>query len=90
MCADVHIDYRSRLTSKVYFYCSFFLFLSFFSFCLQQYATMDNSSLIPYYNTQSELKVLTFGEIMYYQSNSLTTRAIGLCPSFLFFILGSV
>jgi hypothetical protein len=27
---------------------------------------MDNSSLIQYYNTQSELKVLTFGEIMYY------------------------
>ena len=50
---------------------------------------MDNSSLIPYYNTQSELTVLTFGEIMYYQSNSLTTRDIGLCPSFLFFILGS-
>jgi hypothetical protein len=25
---------------------------------LQQYATMDNSSLIPYNNTQSELKVL--------------------------------
>ena len=57
------VPYRSRLTSKVYFYCSFFLF---FSFCLQQYATLDNSSLIPYYNTQSELKVLTFGEIMYY------------------------
>ena len=75
MCADVYIVYRSRLTSKVYFYCSFFLFFSFFSFCLQQYATMDNSSLIPYYNTQSELKVLTFGEIMYYQSNNLTTRA---------------
>jgi hypothetical protein len=35
-------------------------------FCLQQYAIMDNSSLIQYYNTQSELKVLTFGEIMYY------------------------
>ena len=85
MCADVYIVYRSRLTSKVYFYCSFFLFLSFFSFCLQQYATMDNSSLIPYYNTQNELKVLTFEEIMYYQSNNLTTRAIGLCPSFLFF-----
>ena len=67
----------------------FFSFL-FFSFCLQQYATIDNSSLIPYYNTQSELKVLTFGEIMYYQSNNLTTRAIGLCPSFRFFILGSV
>ncbi len=46
---------------------------------------MDNPSLIPYYNTQSELKVLTFGEIMYYQSNNLTTRAIGLCPSFLFY-----
>jgi hypothetical protein len=30
---------------------------------------MDNSSLIPYYNTQNELKVLTFEEIMYYQSN---------------------
>ena len=85
MCADVYIVYRSRLTSKVYFYCSFFLFLSF---CLQQYATMDNSSLIPYYNTQSELKVLTFGEIMYYQSNNLTTRAIGLCPSFLFLYSG--
>ena len=49
---------------------------------------MDNSSLIPYYNTQSELKVLTFGEIMYYQSNNLTTRAIGLCPSFLFLYSG--
>ena len=88
MCADVYIVYRSRLTSKVYFYCSFFLFLSFFCFCLQQYATMDSSSLIPYYNTQSELKVLTFGEIMYYQSNNLTTRAIGLCPSFLFLYSG--
>ena len=74
--SDVYIDYRSRLTWKVYFYCSFFLFFSFFFyFCLQQYATMDNSSLIPYYNTQSELKVLIFGEIMYYQSNNLTTRA---------------
>ena len=31
-----------------------------------QYATTDNSSLIPYYNTQSELKVLTFDEITYY------------------------
>jgi hypothetical protein len=74
MGADVYIVYRWRLTSKVYFYCSFFSFLFFFSFCLQQYATMDNSSLISYYNTQSELKVLTFGEI-YYQSNNLTTRA---------------
>jgi hypothetical protein len=67
MCSDVYIVYRSRLTSKVYFYCSFFFFL--FPFCLQQYATMDISSLIPYYNTQSELKVLTFGETMYYYSN---------------------
>jgi hypothetical protein len=41
-----------------------FLFISFFSFCLQQYATMDNSSLIQYYNTHSELKVLIFGEMM--------------------------
>jgi hypothetical protein len=40
------------------------------------------------WNTQSELKVLTFGEIMYYQSNNLTTRAIGLCPSFLFLYSG--
>ena len=42
MCSDVYIAYLSRLTSKVYFYCSFFfsfLFFSFFfSFCLQQYA----------------------------------------------------
>ena len=44
----------------------FFFFSSFLSFCLQQYATMNKSSLIPYYNTQSELKVLTFDEIMYY------------------------
>ena len=49
---------------------------------------MDNSSLIPYYNTQSELKVLTFEEIMYYQSNNLTTRAICLCPSILFLYSG--
>jgi hypothetical protein len=41
-----------------------------------------------YYNTQSELNVLTFGEIMYYQSNNLTTRAIGLGPSFLFLYSG--
>ena len=88
MCADVYIVYRSRLTSKVYFYCFFFLFFSFFSFCLQQYATMDNSSLIPYYNTQSEVKVLTFGEIMYYQSNNLTRARF--MSQFLFFILGSV
>jgi hypothetical protein len=27
---------------------------------------MDNSYLILYYNTQSELKLLTFSEIMYY------------------------
>jgi hypothetical protein len=27
---------------------------------------MDNSYLIQYYNTQSELKLLTFSEIMYY------------------------
>ena len=69
----------------------FFSFLFFFfSFCLQQYATMYNSSLIPYYNTQSELKVLTFGEIMYYQSNNLTTRAWSMSQFSFFFILGSV
>jgi hypothetical protein len=67
---------------EIYFYCSFFLF---FSVCLQQYATMDNSYLIPYYNTQSELKVLTFGEIMYYQSNNLTTRARSM-SQFSFFL----
>jgi hypothetical protein len=38
----------------------------FFYFFLQQYATMDNSSLIPYCNTLSELKLGTFSEIMYY------------------------
>ena len=59
-CFDVLIVYRRRLTSKAYFYLFYFLF------CLQQYAIMDNSSLIQYDNTQSELKVLTFGEIMYY------------------------
>jgi hypothetical protein len=31
-----------------------FVFLFFFFLC-QQYVTMDNSSLIPYYNIQSEL-----------------------------------
>ena len=45
---------------------------------------MDNSSLIPYYNTQSELKVFTFGEIMYYQSNNLTTRAPVYVPVFFY------
>ena len=43
-----------------------FLFLLLFYFCLQQYATMDNSYLKPYYDTESELKLLTFSEIMYY------------------------
>jgi hypothetical protein len=43
-----------------------FLFLHLFYFCLQQYATMDNSYLKPYYDTESELKLLTFSEIMYY------------------------
>jgi hypothetical protein len=64
MCTDVCIVYRSRLTSKYYLYRSFFM-------CLQQYATMHSSSLIPYYdNTQSELKVLTFGDTMYHSSNN--------------------
>ena len=66
MCYDVYIVYRWRLTESLFllFFFSFLFF--FFSLCLQHYATMDNSSLMPYYNTQSELKVLTFGEIMYY------------------------
>jgi hypothetical protein len=36
---------------------------------------MDNSSLIPYYNTQSELKVLTFGEIMYSKNVAIKQNA---------------
>jgi hypothetical protein len=48
---------------------------------------MDNSSLIPYYNTQSELNLLIFGEIMYYQSNNLTTRARSI-SQFLFVYSG--
>ena len=70
---------------KILFLLFFFSFRFFFFLFVQQYATMDNSSLIPYYNTQSELKALTFGEIMYYQPNNLTTLARSM-SQFSFFL----
>ena len=92
-CSALHSDlYRANLIPNALCSCgkSDETAKHFLLHCKKKpYATMDNSSLIPYYNTQSELRVLTFGEIMYYQSNNLTTRARSM-SQFLFFILGSV
>jgi hypothetical protein len=41
----------------------------FFLFLCQQYATMDNSSLISYYNTQNALKVK-----LHWRNNPITTH----------------